>query len=257
MLTEVFMLLNPPAGEWENYQDSCARWVSGLLEESIVRDTEILREPLRQALGKIPEHLQEVLRLRFGLDGGSAQTLEQVGKQLGVTRERVRQKECKALRMLRHPTRCSALRQLSPGEWLRGRVFTVLEASTISTALLLLWAEDRKRLDWLERTREQALASAAREAADDKRRVEYLQSLLTKLYRTPITEVGLSARTVNALRRHPWMADTPTVGEVAVLTERELLNIRGLGQKTLQEVRQRIREVTQKGEGRREESSHP
>jgi DNA-directed RNA polymerase alpha subunit len=44
------------------------------------------------------------------------------------------------------------------------------------------------------------------------------------------------------------MADTPTVGEVAVLTDHELLNIRGLGQKTLQEVRQRIREVTQEGE---------
>ena len=254
ILTEVFMLLNRPAGEWENYQDSCARWVSGLLAESIVRDTEILREPLHEALGKIPEHLQEVLRLRFGLNGGRPQTLEQVGKQLGVTRERVRQKEGKALRMLRHPARCSVLRQLSPGEWLRGRVFTALEASAMPTALLLLWAEDRKRLDWLERTREQALASAAREAADDKRRVEYLQSLLTKLYRTPITEVGLSARTVNALRHHPWMVDIPTVGEVAVLTDRELLNIRGVGQKILQEVRQRIREVTHEGQERRESS---
>jgi len=222
--------------------------VSGLLEESIVRDTEILREPLRQALGKIPEHLQEVLRLRFGLNGGRPQTLEEVGKQLGITRERVRQKEAKALRMLRHPARCSVLRQLSPGEWLRSRVFSALEASAMSTALFLLWAEDRKHLDWLERTREQALANATREAADVKRRVEYLQSLLPKLYRTPITEVGVSARAVNALRRHPWMADTPTVGEVAVLTDRELLNIRGLGQKTLQEVRQKIRETTQEGE---------
>ena len=249
MLTEVFMLLNRPAGEWENYQDTCVRWVSGLLEESIVRDTEILKKPLREALGKIPEHLQEVLCLRFGFNGGKPQTLEQVGKQLGVTRERVRQKEAKALRMLRHPIRCSALRQLSLGEWLRARVFTALDASAMSTALFLLWAEDRKRLDWLERTREQAIANATREATDDKHRMQYLQSLIGKLYPIPITKIGLSTRVVNTLRHRSWMADTPTVGEVAVLTDRELLDIRGLGQKTLQEVRQRIREITQEGKG--------
>jgi len=248
MLTEVFMLLNRPAGEWENYQDSCARWVSGLLEESIIRDTKILKEPLREALGKIPEHLQEVLCLRFGFNGGKPQTLEQVGKQLGVTRERVRQKEAKALRMLRHPTRSSILRQLFPGEWLRARIFTALEASAMPAALFLLWAEDRKRLGWLERAREQAIADAAREATDNKHRTEYLESLTKKLYPIPITEIGLSTRAVNTLRRHPWMADTPTVGEVAVLTDRELLDIRGLGQKTLQEVRQRIQEITHKGE---------
>jgi hypothetical protein len=251
MLTEIFTLLNRPSGEWEDYQDSCARWVSGLLGESITRDTEILREPLHQALGKIPEHLQEVLRLRFGLNGGRPQTLEQVGRRLGVTREWTRQKEAKALRLLRHPIRCSALRQLSPGEWLRSRVFTALEASAVPTAFFILWAEDRKHLDWLERAQRLDLDKTARQIEALHRRLEYLQSLVRKVYRIPITEIGLSARAVNALRHHPGITDTPMLGEVVVLTDRELLNIRGFGPKTLQEVRQGIWETPreQHGEG--------
>jgi RNA polymerase sigma factor (sigma-70 family) len=252
LLAELFMLLNPPAGEWEDYQDSYARWASGLLGESVARDTEMLREPLRQALVKIPEHLQEVLRLRFGLDEGEPQTLGQVGRQLGITREWIRQKEAKALRMLRHPSRSSHLRQLCPGEWLRGRILTALKDSSAPAALFLLWSEDRKRLDWLERMREQALADTARQIAGARRREEYLRALVKKLYRTPITEVGLSTRAVNALRRHPGTMDTPMVGEMAVLTDDELMNIRGIGKKTLHEVRQKIQEVIQEREQQRE-----
>jgi len=57
---------------------------------------------LTTALGQLNDRLRRVLELRFGLDGGDAMTLEQVGADLGITRERVRQLETRALRELRH-----------------------------------------------------------------------------------------------------------------------------------------------------------
>ena len=66
----------------------------------------LLKEQLVEVLGTLTEREQKVLRLRFGLDDGRARTLEEVGKEFNVTRERIRQIEAKALRKLRHPS-CS------------------------------------------------------------------------------------------------------------------------------------------------------
>ncbi len=70
----------------------------------------MLKEQLVEVLSTLTEREQEVLRLRFGLDDGRARTLEEVGQQFKVTRERIRQIEAKALRKLRHPNRSKRLR---------------------------------------------------------------------------------------------------------------------------------------------------
>ncbi len=70
----------------------------------------LLKEQLEDVLSTLTEREQEVLRLRFGLDDGRARTLEEVGQIFGVTRERIRQIEAKALRKLRHPSRSKKLK---------------------------------------------------------------------------------------------------------------------------------------------------
>ena len=70
----------------------------------------LLKEQLVEVLGTLTEREQKVLRLRFGLDDGRARTLEEVGKEFNVTRERIRQIEAKALRKLRHPSRSRNLK---------------------------------------------------------------------------------------------------------------------------------------------------
>ena len=70
----------------------------------------LLKEQLIEVLGTLTEREQKVLRLRFGLDDGRARTLEEVGKEYNVTRERIRQIEAKALRKLRHPSRSRKLK---------------------------------------------------------------------------------------------------------------------------------------------------
>ncbi len=70
----------------------------------------LLKEQLGEVLNTLTEREQKVLRLRFGMDDGRARTLEEVGKEFNVTRERIRQIEAKALRKLRHPTRSRKLR---------------------------------------------------------------------------------------------------------------------------------------------------
>ena len=70
----------------------------------------LLKEQLVEVLETLTEREQKVLRLRFGLDDGRARTLEEVGKEFNVTRERIRQIEAKALRKLRHPSRSRKLR---------------------------------------------------------------------------------------------------------------------------------------------------
>ena len=70
----------------------------------------LLREQLNEVLSTLTEREQKVLRLRFGLDDGRQRTLEEVGREFNVTRERIRQIEAKALRKLRHPSRSRKLR---------------------------------------------------------------------------------------------------------------------------------------------------
>ncbi|MCD7834158.1 MAG: RNA polymerase sigma factor RpoD [Lachnospiraceae bacterium] len=70
----------------------------------------VMQEQLVEVLSTLTEREQRVLRLRFGLDDGRARTLEEVGKEFCVTRERIRQIEAKALRKLRHPSRSRKLR---------------------------------------------------------------------------------------------------------------------------------------------------
>ena len=70
----------------------------------------LLKDQIEEVLGSLNEREQKVLKLRFGLEDGRARTLEEVGKEFDVTRERIRQIEAKALRKLRHPIRSKKLR---------------------------------------------------------------------------------------------------------------------------------------------------
>ena len=70
----------------------------------------LLKEQLSEILGTLTPREEKVLRLRFGLEDGRPRTLEEVGKEFDVTRERIRQIEAKALRKLRHPSRSKKLK---------------------------------------------------------------------------------------------------------------------------------------------------
>ena len=72
--------------------------------------SEMLKEELSGVLLTLTDREERVLRLRFGLDDGRCRTLEEVGQIFGVTRERIRQIEAKALRKLRHPSRSRKLK---------------------------------------------------------------------------------------------------------------------------------------------------
>jgi RNA polymerase primary sigma factor len=102
--------LETPIGEEEDNQ------LGDFLEDKEMPNPEevaaglILREQLEEMLADLGEREREVLRLRFGLEDGHAHTLEDVGKRFGVTRERIRQIEAKALRKLRHPSRSRRLK---------------------------------------------------------------------------------------------------------------------------------------------------
>ena len=71
---------------------------------------QLLKEQMQDVLEGLSDREREVLELRFGLNDGQARTLEEVGLTFGVTRERIRQIEAKALRKLRHPIRSRKLR---------------------------------------------------------------------------------------------------------------------------------------------------
>ena len=70
----------------------------------------LLKEQLAEVLNTLTDREKKVLVLRFGLEDGRARTLEEVGKEFNVTRERIRQIEAKALRKLRHPSRSRKLK---------------------------------------------------------------------------------------------------------------------------------------------------
>ena len=71
---------------------------------------QLLKEQIQEVLDTLTDREGRVLQLRFGLEDGRSRTLEEVGREFGVTRERIRQIEAKALRKLRHPTRSRKLR---------------------------------------------------------------------------------------------------------------------------------------------------
>jgi RNA polymerase primary sigma factor len=81
-----------------------------VVEPDDAASKELLREQFRSVLDFLNVREREVLAMRFGLNDGRDHTLEEVGKTFGVTRERIRQIEAKALRKLRHPSRSKALR---------------------------------------------------------------------------------------------------------------------------------------------------
>jgi RNA polymerase primary sigma factor len=95
--------------------DQSTQWVDVLPDESIpepedIASNQLLREQVRNALEFLSDRERQVLEMRFGLQDGKDHTLEEVGKEFGVTRERIRQIEAKALRKLRHPSRSKILR---------------------------------------------------------------------------------------------------------------------------------------------------
>ncbi len=95
--------------------DPTTQFVDILPDETVpepedVASKQLLREQVRNALGFLSDRERQVLEMRFGLMDGKDHTLEEVGKEFGVTRERIRQIEAKALRKLRHPSRSKVLR---------------------------------------------------------------------------------------------------------------------------------------------------
>ena len=73
-------------------------------------NTSLLKDKLNEVLGELTDREEKVIRLRYGIDDGRNHTLEEVGKEFNVTRERIRQIEAKALKKLRHPSRSKQLR---------------------------------------------------------------------------------------------------------------------------------------------------
>ena len=104
------MSLETPVGNEEN-----SALVDFIADESMANPVDetnrgLLRDQMKEILTSLSDREREVLALRFGLDDGESHTLEEVGQRFGVTRERIRQIEAKALRKLRHPTRSRKLR---------------------------------------------------------------------------------------------------------------------------------------------------
>ena len=98
-------------------EEICARPYDTQGQVRVVADTvEGLREATQNMLGGLTSREAKVLRMRFGIDMNTDHTLEEVGKQFDVTRERIRQIEAKALRKLRHPSRSERLRSFLDNE---------------------------------------------------------------------------------------------------------------------------------------------
>jgi RNA polymerase primary sigma factor len=105
------MSLETPVGNG----DEATEFGDFIPDESVVEPVdaaskELLREQIRSVLSFLSDREREVLEMRFGLNDGKDHTLEEVGRSFGVTRERIRQIEAKALRKLRHPSRSKSLR---------------------------------------------------------------------------------------------------------------------------------------------------
>ncbi len=102
--------LETPIGE---EADSC---IGDFIEEQNLPAPEdmalshVMKANVEETLGTLTEQKSRVLRLRFGMEGGRPHTLEEVGREFGVTRERIRQTQTKALQKMRRPSRSSKLR---------------------------------------------------------------------------------------------------------------------------------------------------
>jgi RNA polymerase primary sigma factor len=102
--------LEQPMGDEEDFSLSDVIEDQGAIVPADAAARAMLNEAVKQALSELSEREQKVVRLRFGLDDGQMRTLEEVGREFGVTRERIRQIESKTLAKLRHPMRSSRLR---------------------------------------------------------------------------------------------------------------------------------------------------
>ncbi|HUQ39342.1 MAG TPA: RNA polymerase sigma factor RpoD [Acidimicrobiales bacterium] len=102
--------LEQPIGEEENFSLSDVIEDQGAVMPADAAARALLNEAVKEALSELTEREQTIVRLRFGLDDGQIRTLEEVGKEFGVTRERIRQIEAKTLAKLRHPIRSQRLR---------------------------------------------------------------------------------------------------------------------------------------------------
>ena len=102
--------LETPIGEEEDSHLGDFIEDVGALAPAEAASHQLLKEQVESVLGSLTASERRVLQLRFGLEDGRARTLEEVGKEFGVTRERIRQIEAKALRKLRHPSRSKKLK---------------------------------------------------------------------------------------------------------------------------------------------------
>jgi RNA polymerase primary sigma factor len=102
--------LSAPIGDEQEGQLSDVIEDFDALSPSDAATLTLLREQVRSVLGSLSSRESQILVLRFGLDDGRQRTLEEVGRRFGVTRERIRQIESKALRKLRHPSRSKRLK---------------------------------------------------------------------------------------------------------------------------------------------------
>jgi hypothetical protein len=168
-LVEAFMLLDRPGGDWDDYQADCRRWVHRLLQDETRYETELIREPVHQALQYLPERLRKPLWLRFGFDGQAPRTLEQVGHELGLSKERIRQLEAGALHRLRHWSGRDGLKRLRPGVRLRSKLFAEIRRCSGAPALFAMWHEDFEALRTLTKAHESAV-SRRKEAVPRQRR---------------------------------------------------------------------------------------
>jgi RNA polymerase primary sigma factor len=104
------MSLESPVGQEDSTELGDFIQDDRVVEPIDAASKELLREQIRNVLGFLTDRERDVLEMRFGLVDGKDHTLEEVGKRFGVTRERIRQIEAKALRKLRHPSRSKSLR---------------------------------------------------------------------------------------------------------------------------------------------------
>jgi RNA polymerase primary sigma factor len=107
--------LESPVGEEEDSVLSDFVRDEQAISPAVAAERDDLKDEIEDALHELGLREQAVMRLRFGLDDGQVRTLEEVGREFGVTRERIRQIEAKTLAKLRHPTRTQRLREYLDG----------------------------------------------------------------------------------------------------------------------------------------------